>query len=77
MNDPVVDMHILVIGFCHSPSYNQISKMENLKPLVKLEVLYIPHNNLDSLGDLSNLKNLKILWLQGNEITKISGLESQ
>ncbi|XP_043372598.1 leucine-rich repeat-containing protein 9 isoform X4 [Dermochelys coriacea] len=51
---------------------------ENLPPIMQsLEVLHLGYNGISNLAQLqlSRLKNLKLLFLQGNEISQIKGLE--
>ncbi|XP_043404866.1 leucine-rich repeat-containing protein 9 isoform X4 [Chelonia mydas] len=51
---------------------------ENLPPIMQsLEVLHLGYNGISNLAQLqlSRLKNLKLLFLQGNEISQIEGLE--
>uniref|UniRef100_A0A8C8RA21 Leucine rich repeat containing 9 n=1 Tax=Pelusios castaneus TaxID=367368 RepID=A0A8C8RA21_9SAUR len=51
---------------------------ENLPPIMQsLEVLHLGYNGISNLAELqlSRLKNLKLLFLQGNEISQIEGLE--
>uniref|UniRef100_A0A8C3T2G8 Leucine rich repeat containing 9 n=1 Tax=Chelydra serpentina TaxID=8475 RepID=A0A8C3T2G8_CHESE len=51
---------------------------ENLPPIMQsLEVLHLGYNGISNLAQLqlSRLKNLKLLFLQGNEISQIDGLE--
>uniref|UniRef100_A0A8C5DWW1 Leucine rich repeat containing 9 n=1 Tax=Gouania willdenowi TaxID=441366 RepID=A0A8C5DWW1_GOUWI len=50
----------------------------SLEPLMgSLEVLHLSHNGISDLIELqlSRLSNLKALFLQGNEITQVEGLE--
>uniref|UniRef100_A0A8B9C7N4 U2A'/phosphoprotein 32 family A C-terminal domain-containing protein n=1 Tax=Anser brachyrhynchus TaxID=132585 RepID=A0A8B9C7N4_9AVES len=51
---------------------------ENLPPIMQsLEVLHLGHNGITDMAQLqlSRLKNLKLLFLQGNYISQIKGLE--
>ncbi|XP_068538559.1 leucine-rich repeat-containing protein 9 [Anas acuta] len=51
---------------------------ENLPPIMQsLEVLHLGHNGITDMAQLqlSRLKNLKLLYLQGNYISRIKGLE--
>ncbi|XP_048830995.1 leucine-rich repeat-containing protein 9 [Brienomyrus brachyistius] len=51
---------------------------ENLEPLMEsLEVLHLGHNGISSLASLqlSRLTGLRALFLQGNEISHVEGLE--
>uniref|UniRef100_A0A669QJU4 Leucine rich repeat containing 9 n=1 Tax=Phasianus colchicus TaxID=9054 RepID=A0A669QJU4_PHACC len=51
---------------------------ENLPPIMQsLEVLHLGHNGITDMAylQLSRLKNLKFLFLQGNFISQIEGLE--
>uniref|UniRef100_A0A8C3GD26 U2A'/phosphoprotein 32 family A C-terminal domain-containing protein n=1 Tax=Cairina moschata TaxID=8855 RepID=A0A8C3GD26_CAIMO len=51
---------------------------ENLPPIMQsLEVLHLGHNGITDMAQLqlSRLKNLKLLYLQGNYISCIKGLE--
>ncbi|XP_078672195.1 leucine-rich repeat-containing protein 9-like isoform X1 [Branchiostoma floridae x Branchiostoma belcheri] len=51
---------------------------ENFTPLMEnLEVLHLGYNNISNMAalQLSRLTGLKALFLQGNEITKVEGLE--
>uniref|UniRef100_A0A8D0H1M9 Leucine rich repeat containing 9 n=1 Tax=Sphenodon punctatus TaxID=8508 RepID=A0A8D0H1M9_SPHPU len=51
---------------------------ENLPPIMQsLEVLHLGYNGISNLAQLQigRLKNLKFLFLQGNEISQIEGLE--
>ncbi|KAK7487003.1 hypothetical protein BaRGS_00021673, partial [Batillaria attramentaria] len=51
---------------------------ENLAPVLEhLEVLHLGNNGIKDMGvlQLSRLPSLKALFLQGNEITKVEGLE--
>ncbi|XP_066854581.1 leucine-rich repeat-containing protein 9 isoform X2 [Anser cygnoides] len=51
---------------------------ENLPPIMQsLEVLHLGHNGITDIAQLqlSRLKNLKLLFLQGNYISQIKGLE--
>ncbi|XP_043929516.1 leucine-rich repeat-containing protein 9 [Protopterus annectens] len=51
---------------------------ENLTPIMEsLEVLHLGYNGISNLAQLQlrRLKNLKALFLQGNEITQLEGLE--
>ncbi|XP_025062921.1 leucine-rich repeat-containing protein 9 [Alligator sinensis] len=51
---------------------------ENLPPIMhSLEVLHLGYNGISNMTQLqlSRLKNLKFLFLQGNEISQIEGLE--
>ncbi|XP_076841776.1 leucine-rich repeat-containing protein 9 isoform X2 [Brachyhypopomus gauderio] len=71
----------------HSSGYGQQNQSRNnrdgvsgnsLEPLMaSLEVLHLGHNSISSLGELqlSRLTNLKALFLQGNEISLVEGLE--
>ncbi|XP_029982636.1 leucine-rich repeat-containing protein 9-like isoform X2 [Sphaeramia orbicularis] len=50
----------------------------SLEPLMgSLEVLHLSHNGISNMANLqlSRLTNLKALFLQGNEITQVEGLE--
>uniref|UniRef100_A0A671WDQ5 Leucine rich repeat containing 9 n=1 Tax=Sparus aurata TaxID=8175 RepID=A0A671WDQ5_SPAAU len=50
----------------------------SLEPLMgSLEVLYLSHNGISNMANLqlSRLTNLKALFLQGNEISHVEGLE--
>ncbi|XP_029900939.1 leucine-rich repeat-containing protein 9 [Myripristis murdjan] len=52
--------------------------MDSLEPLMgSLEVLYLSHNGISNMANLqlSRLTNLKALFLQGNEISQVEGLE--
>ncbi|XP_035387168.1 leucine-rich repeat-containing protein 9 isoform X1 [Electrophorus electricus] len=71
----------------HSSGYGQQNHSKNsregvsgdsLEPLMaSLEELHLCHNSISSLGELqlSRLTNLKALFLQGNEISQVEGLE--
>uniref|UniRef100_A0A3B5A6D4 Leucine-rich repeat-containing protein 9-like n=1 Tax=Stegastes partitus TaxID=144197 RepID=A0A3B5A6D4_9TELE len=64
----------------HSSGYGQQSpsKSSSLEPLMgSLEVLYLSHNGISNMANLqlSRLTNLKALFLQGNEISQVEGLE--
>ncbi|KAL8168770.1 UNVERIFIED_CONTAM: hypothetical protein K2H54_016534 [Gekko kuhli] len=51
---------------------------ESLPPIMQsLEVLHLGYNGITSLAllQISRLRNLKFLFLQGNEISQIEGLE--
>lgn len=52
-------------------SYNEIDKLDGLKNLVKLEVLYIGCNDICKLSDLDVIANLplKDVVFQGNPFT--------
>uniref|UniRef100_A0A671WDP9 Leucine rich repeat containing 9 n=1 Tax=Sparus aurata TaxID=8175 RepID=A0A671WDP9_SPAAU len=53
-------------------------KGKGLEPLMgSLEVLYLSHNGISNMANLqlSRLTNLKALFLQGNEISHVEGLE--
>ncbi|XP_051504244.1 leucine-rich repeat-containing protein 9 [Myxocyprinus asiaticus] len=59
------------------PSREGVSN-DNLEPLMSsLEVLYLGHNGISNLINLqiSRLTNLKALFLQGNDISQVEGLE--
>lgn len=57
---------------CH---FNNLTNVENLDRLSKLEILKISSNNIVSLKGLENLVNLKELYTSLNEITSLKGLE--
>ncbi|KAI4885617.1 hypothetical protein NFI96_019058, partial [Prochilodus magdalenae] len=70
----------------HSSGYGQQNSRtsrealcgDTLEPLMSsLEVLHLSYNSISSLGDLqlSRLTNLKVLFLQGNDIVQVEGLE--
>uniref|UniRef100_A0A672IIZ9 Leucine rich repeat containing 9 n=1 Tax=Salarias fasciatus TaxID=181472 RepID=A0A672IIZ9_SALFA len=69
----------------HSSGYGQQSPSKasrdfvlNLEPLMgSLEVLHLSHNGISNMANLqlSRLTNLKALFLQGNEISQVEGLE--
>ncbi|XP_030628203.1 leucine-rich repeat-containing protein 9 [Chanos chanos] len=71
----------------HSSGYGQQSSSKSgkeagpgdiLEPLMgSLEVLHLSHNGISNLANLqlSRLTNLKALFLQGNEIIQVEGLE--
>ncbi|XP_008282448.1 leucine-rich repeat-containing protein 9 [Stegastes partitus] len=71
----------------HSSGYGQQSPSKSsrdtgptgsLEPLMgSLEVLYLSHNGISNMANLqlSRLTNLKALFLQGNEISQVEGLE--
>uniref|UniRef100_A0A674DX66 Leucine rich repeat containing 9 n=1 Tax=Salmo trutta TaxID=8032 RepID=A0A674DX66_SALTR len=54
------------------------SRYQHLEPLMSsLEVLHLSHNGISNMANLqlSRLTNLKALFLQGNEISQVEGLE--
>jgi Leucine-rich repeat (LRR) protein len=55
-------------------SQNQISRLEGLEALNKLEVLDLGRNAIESLDALKDLPSLRVLRLQGNEISDLSPL---
>lgn len=58
---------------------NDLMAPERLTPIMEsLEVLHLGYNKVNSIAGLhlGRLVNLKALFLQGNEISKIDGLES-
>ncbi|XP_035529277.1 leucine-rich repeat-containing protein 9 [Morone saxatilis] len=71
----------------HSSGYGQQSPSKgkgetgptgSLEPLMgSLEVLHLSHNGISNMANLqlSRLTNLKALFLQGNEISQVEGLE--
>uniref|UniRef100_A0A4W6FKF0 Leucine rich repeat containing 9 n=1 Tax=Lates calcarifer TaxID=8187 RepID=A0A4W6FKF0_LATCA len=71
----------------HSSGYGQQSSSKgnrdtgptgSLEPLMgSLEVLHLSHNGISNMANLqlSRLTNLKALFLQGNEISQVEGLE--
>ncbi|XP_029316164.1 leucine-rich repeat-containing protein 9 [Cottoperca gobio] len=64
----------------HSPSKGkgEIGPTGSLEPLMgSLEVLHLSHNGISNMANLqlSRLTNLKALFLQGNEISQVEGLE--
>uniref|UniRef100_A0AAQ5ZN19 Leucine rich repeat containing 9 n=1 Tax=Amphiprion ocellaris TaxID=80972 RepID=A0AAQ5ZN19_AMPOC len=71
----------------HSSGYGQNSPSKasrdtgptgSLEPLMgSLEVLHLSHNGISNMANLqlSRLTNLKALFLQGNEISQVEGLE--
>nr|XP_057946424.1 leucine-rich repeat-containing protein 9 isoform X2 [Doryrhamphus excisus] len=71
----------------HSSGYGQqslckgnrhIAQTVSLEPLMSsLEVLHLSHNGISNMAnlELSRLTNLKTLFLQGNEISQVEGLE--
>ncbi|XP_026195346.1 leucine-rich repeat-containing protein 9 isoform X2 [Anabas testudineus] len=71
----------------HSSGYGQQSTSKtnreagataSLEPLMSsLEVLHLSHNGISNMANLqlSRLTNLKALFLQGNEISQVEGLE--
>ncbi|XP_044023700.1 leucine-rich repeat-containing protein 9 isoform X2 [Siniperca chuatsi] len=71
----------------HSSGYGQQSPSKgkgetgptgSLEPLMgSLEVLHLSHNGISNMANLqlSRLTNLKALYLQGNEISQVEGLE--
>ncbi|XP_068582596.1 leucine-rich repeat-containing protein 9 isoform X2 [Cebidichthys violaceus] len=68
----------------HSSGYGQQSPTKGkgetgpLEPLMgSLEVLHLSHNGISNMANLqlSRLTNLKALFLQGNEISQVEGLE--
>ncbi|XP_071353639.1 leucine-rich repeat-containing protein 9 isoform X2 [Trachinotus anak] len=71
----------------HSSGYGQQSPSKgnretgptgSLEPLMgNLEVLHLSHNGISNMANLqlSRLTNLKALFLQGNEISQVEGLE--
>jgi dynein light chain 1 len=57
-------------------SYNEIEKLDPLKNLINLEVLYIANNmigKVDELSYLSNLTNLKDVVFRGNPFCLVDG----
>uniref|UniRef100_A0A8C7XE01 Leucine rich repeat containing 9 n=1 Tax=Oryzias sinensis TaxID=183150 RepID=A0A8C7XE01_9TELE len=65
----------------HSSGYGQPSpggSTDHLEPLMGgLEVLHLSHNGISNMANLqlSRLTNLKSLFLQGNDISQVEGLE--
>lgn len=56
----------------------EIANPENFTPVLpNLEVLHLGYNNITNMAalQLSRLTNLRALFLQGNEISKVDGLE--
>ncbi|CAI5764740.1 leucine-rich repeat-containing protein 9 [Podarcis lilfordi] len=61
-----------------SKGNRDVGANESLPPIMEsLEVLHLGYNGIASLASLqiSRLKNLKFLFLQGNEISQIEGLD--
>lgn len=57
-------------------SYNEIEKLDPLKSLINLEVLYIGNNlisKIDELNYLTNLSNLKDVVFKGNPFCLVDG----
>ncbi|XP_040925180.1 leucine-rich repeat-containing protein 9 isoform X2 [Betta splendens] len=77
----------LLYSKVHSSGYGQQSSSRpsreagataSLEPLMgSLEVLHLSHNGISNMANLqlSRLTNLKALFLQGNEISQVEGLE--
>ncbi|KAM3871256.1 leucine-rich repeat-containing protein 9 [Diretmus argenteus] len=63
---------------CPSKGNREAGPTDNLEPLMgSLEVLHLSHNGISNMANLqlSRLTNLKALFLQGNEISQVEGLE--
>ncbi|XP_075964574.1 leucine-rich repeat-containing protein 9 [Anarhichas minor] len=80
---PLTNRQIL-FSKVHSSGYGQQSPSKGkgetgpLEPLMgSLEVLHLSHNGISNMANLqlSRLTNLKALFLQGNEISQVEGLE--
>ncbi|KAI3367720.1 hypothetical protein L3Q82_026558, partial [Scortum barcoo] len=77
----------ILYGKVHSSGYGQHNPSRgkgetgptgSLEPLMSsLEVLHLSHNGISNMANLqlSRLTNLKALFLQGNEISQVEGLE--
>ncbi|KAM4625879.1 leucine-rich repeat-containing protein 9 [Polymixia lowei] len=63
---------------CSAKGSREAGPAVSLEPLMgSLEVLHLSHNGISNMGNLqlSRLSNLKALFLQGNEISQVEGLE--
>ncbi|XP_056151358.1 leucine-rich repeat-containing protein 9 [Lampris incognitus] len=63
---------------CPSKSSREAVPADSLEPLMgSLEVLHLSHNGISNMANLqlSRLTNLKALFLEGNEISQVEGLE--
>ncbi|KAG7511180.1 leucine-rich repeat-containing 9 isoform X1 [Solea senegalensis] len=63
---------------CPSKGNRETGPTVGLEPLMgSLEVLHLSHNSISNMANLqlSRLTNLKALFLQGNEISQVEGLE--
>ncbi|CAB1335268.1 unnamed protein product [Coregonus sp. 'balchen'] len=61
-----------------SKGSREVGPADSLEPLMgSLEVLHLSHNGISNMANLqlSRLTNLKALFLQGNEISQVEGLE--
>uniref|UniRef100_A0A8C7HM58 Leucine rich repeat containing 9 n=1 Tax=Oncorhynchus kisutch TaxID=8019 RepID=A0A8C7HM58_ONCKI len=61
-----------------SKGSREVGPVDSLEPLMSsLEVLHLSHNGISNMANLqlSRLTNLKALFLQGNEISQVEGLE--
>jgi Leucine-rich repeat (LRR) protein len=61
-----------------SKGSREVGPVDSLEPLMSsLEVLHLSHNGISNMANLqlSRLTNLKALFLQGNEISQVKGLE--
>lgn len=55
---------------------NRIEKLEHLKAVPNLEMLYLQNNKISKIENLSHLQRLKKLYLSKNRISVVEGLDS-
>ncbi|KAJ6658013.1 hypothetical protein lerEdw1_001672 [Lerista edwardsae] len=77
-NRQLLYQKVMSSGYGQQGASKSGREAESLPPLMEsLEVLHLGYNGITNLSllQLSRLKNLKFLFLQGNEISQIEGLD--